>query len=167
MNEERIYVIVPETVQVELKPLTDFERVMAMGDPTNDPMVVVNPQNLTGTRSIRMETGRLMAQCVHIGRKLENKIEQCGPNQYRVLTTIVLGVRNTKELRKVTTEINECLERIDPEMKHNYHCVEFHDSNPAFYDTYETVHTVTAVGPIDEETREKLENAIGYLELAR
>lgn len=164
MNEDRIYVIVPETVQVEVKPLTDFERVMAMGQ-GHDPMVVVNPTDFSGTRSIRLEPGRLMAQCVHIGRKLENQIEAMG-GDYKVRTTIVLGVRNTKELRKVTTEIHECLEKIDPEMKHNYHCVEFHDSNPVFYDTYETVHTVTAVGPLDEETREKLESAIGYLELA-
>ena len=166
MNEERIYVIVPETVQVEVKPLTDFERVMAMGDPNNDPMIVVNPNDLTGIKSIHMESGRLMAQCVHIGRKLEHEIEAMGGG-YKVRTTIVLSVRNTKELRKVTAEINETLEKIDPEMKHNYHCVQFHDSNPAFYDTYETVHTITCVGPVTEELRAKLESAIGYLELAR
>jgi peptidyl-tRNA hydrolase len=122
MSEKRFYLIVPNTVDTPYK----------------------------GT--FVMEPGRLMAQCCHIGRKL-----QAGMTQYEEVTTIVLSVRNSKELRKVSDELASGFRT-----GWNTNYQEFHDTNPVLYGTDSEIHTVTGIGPI---SKEDIDFAIGHLEL--
>lgn len=138
-EEKRIYVAVPETVQ------------------TTSPRGVV-------TTTVDMEPGRLIAQGVHLGRKIENErikqaLLQAGIKppksiDYEEITTIVLGVRNSKELVKVGSELALMAGNA------GYHA--FSDTNPQFYGTRKKVLTAIGTGPV---TREQVEPAIGHLEL--
>jgi len=143
MIDERIYVIVPQTVQCEVITPLDNETIKVE------------------TKSFPMVAGRLIAQGVHIGRMLGNWYFNRGNPE---ITTIVLNVRNTKELRKVSDEIkrkvDELVETVD-----RIPYEEFHDTNVAFYGTEDKIHTITAFGPITPEIRELFEEAIGHLEL--
>ncbi len=139
--EERIYIIVPETVQTM----------------PNIPGFVPDPLHAV---SINMEPGRLMAQCCHVGRGLQDGLQEMYDEKYRDITTIVLSVRNSKELNKITEELRKWaagIAGIDSLV------VEFFDENPPFYQTTETVHTATIVGPVDNS--EVLDHIIGHLEL--
>ena len=139
--EERIYIIVPKTVQT----------IQTAPDPDGW-------SEKSEVRNIRMESGRLMAQCSHVGRKLEHQFE----DEYREITTIVLSVRNSRELKKVTKEIAEYLMVTNPCMKLPARCTTFEDTNPDLYGTFHKVHTATAVGPV---TQEFMDPVIGHLEL--
>jgi len=99
---------------------------------------------------IPMEEGRIVAQSCHVGRMLE--FNQAA-SEYREITTITLGVRNSKELNKIAGDLNE-------EFWDRY--AEFRDHNPGLYGSNDRVLTAVAVGPI---TRDEVENAIGHLEL--
>jgi hypothetical protein len=130
MTDERIYVLVPETVQVTVHPkrwVKWFRR--------------------SYTRTVHMESGRLIAQGVHVGCMLGDK--------YANVPTIVLSVRNTKELRKVSDEAAELVLR-------GTAYAEFYDTNEPFYGTADRVHTITAFGPV---TKEEVDSVLGHLEL--
>ena len=153
MADKRFYVIVPKSVQVvEEYPVSEF--YLDGGR---------NPASINKViKSIPMCHGRLMAQNVHIGRKVGHLIERLG-FPYEDTTTIVLSVRNSKELSKVSNEIANSLSPVSKDDLVVYE--EFHDHNPEFYGTQDKVHTITIVGPVSPEGREKLESAIGHLDL--
>ena len=159
MSNKRIYVLVPYTVQVPLHPITDDERNAAIANGA-DPTSVVNPAEYTGTKNIVMEVGRMLMQCHHVGRKIERVFMASGA-AYQEITSIALGVRNSKELAKLTRELHNIVDFGGLE-ENGVVCEEFHDTNPAFYDTYDSVHTVTSIGPV---TREEVDEIIGHLEL--
>ena len=147
MIDERIYVIVPQTVQV-LYPAP--------------PSPYGELPNVDEIKSFPMVHGRLIAQGVHIGRLLERMFGNSGM-AYREITAITLAVRNSKELTKVSREAKALLNANDPygeNFRHFYG--EFHDHNPAFYGTQNRIHTITAFGPT---TREVVDAAIGHLDL--
>jgi hypothetical protein len=137
MEDKRIYVLVPETVQVEVPSRWGY------GEGT------------TETKSYPMVARRLISQGVHIGRMLGNWSFNRGNPE---ITTITLSVRNTKELRKVSDEVQAILRHAEEHIAYE----EFHDTNIGFYETTEKVHTITSFGPV---TREEVESAIGHLEL--
>ena len=137
--EERIYIIVPETVQTTPTPAD------SMCDTSR-------------ATTINMEPGRLMAQCCHAGRCLQHSLELFGTD-YRAITTIVLSVRNSKELAKITRDLNEWVSASNAPAA----VVRFFDENPPFYQTIDDVHTATIVGPVDSS--EVLDHIIGHLEL--
>jgi hypothetical protein len=150
MTDDRIYVIVPETVQVTIPGKWDFPNgVNAPAEQLPDTV-----------ESYSLVPGRLIAQGVHIGRKIGAWLAQ-REIPYEDVTTIVLSVRNTKELRKVSTEMSVALSLHALNVGYQ----EFHDTNLEFYGTDATVHTITAVGPLSPEVREKLEDSMGHLEL--
>lgn len=140
MTDERIYVIVPETVQVEIRP-TGWRKFFYS----------------SRNKSVDMVSGRLIAQGVHVGRILGHWFAKHNI-PYRDITAIVLSVRNTKELRKVSDEALAIVHH----MPHTVAYEEFHDTNEAFYGTTDSPHTITVFGPVDRET---MEDVIGHLEL--
>jgi hypothetical protein len=142
MNDERIYVIVPQTVQV----MHHYPSILG-----ETPYEV---------ESMPMVHGRLIAQGVHVGRMLGYWMNLHNVD-YKEITTIVLAVRNSKELAKVSREIQAVVNSLPFTVPYE----EFHDTNSEFYGTEEKVHTITAVGPLSPEVREMLENALGHLEL--
>jgi len=150
MLDERIYVIVPQTVQLlhkGIEPPTEF----------NIPEDCYHPELFEDTvESFPMVHGRLIAQGYHIGRFTERMFANSNV-EYREMTAIVLAVRNSKELRKVSNEIQDLISD-DTNIVYG----EFHDTNEQFYGTKDRVHTITAVGPV---TKEKLDSALGHLNL--
>ncbi len=111
MKYKQIYIIVPETVQVT---------------PGKNQKIV---------NHCEMVPGRLMAQCEHVGRKLQAEGDDMALG-FEDITAIVLSVRNSKELAKVCNHLNE--------IKDN--CVTFYgDTNYAFYGTRRKVLTALAV----------------------
>ena len=110
-------------------------------------------------KTIKMESGRLMAQAFHIGRKIQNTIDAY--TDYEEITAIVLGVRNTKELTKISLEIANWYED-SFDCPDDFEFEEFWDHNPEFYGTNERVHTVTAFGPT---TQEIMDPFVGHLTL--
>ena len=140
MGDKRLYILVPLTVQVE-----------QMGD-------------VPYTKTIRMESGRLMAQCSHVGRRWENTMAEIANAMndstgfpYEEITTIVLSVRNSKELAKVTDELMEYA------AGHADIAVEvFMDTNAMFYGTTEKVPTATIIGQVYSGD---VDHIIGHLEL--
>jgi hypothetical protein len=104
--------------------------------------------------------GRLIAQGVHIGRMLGYWLA-AHEIDYKEITTIVLAVRNSKELAKVSKEIQAVVNSLPFTVPYE----EFYDTNLEFYGTENRVHTISAVGPITPEVREFLENSLGHLEL--
>jgi hypothetical protein len=143
---ERIYIIVPEKVQNE---------VSMFGGEENG-LWPESPQIKTITR--RMESGRLMAQCAHAGRKMQNFLDGTG-GDYHDITTIVLSVRNSKELAKVTKELYAKWQQ----MENKPILTTFEDSNPQFYGTDAKVQTAVIIGPIENSM--VLDDIIGHLEL--
>lgn len=140
-SEKRFYVIVPKTVQVERKERVQFG--------FND------WRNILVKDTVPMEAGRLMAQAFHVARKID-LYRYKATNKYEEITTIVLSVRNSAELKKVTTELFNL--SLGKQTGVDVFC----DTNPEFYGTLERVHTVSAIGPV---TKEEVEEAIGHLEL--
>jgi hypothetical protein len=124
-EEKRIYVIVPKTVQVTVQGKK---------------------------KTVYMEPGRLTAQAVHVGRKLENDRCMKGIRSYEEITTIVLGVRNTREM--------EIIAGLFATLGIFPTC--FHDTNPLFYGTRAQVLTAMCTEPLDSSVAE---SAIGHLEL--
>jgi hypothetical protein len=144
-EQERIYIIVPETVQNEVSM---FDSELAL--------FPMQPEIKTVTR--KMEPGRLMAQCAHATRKLQHFLDENG-GDYRDITTIVLGVRNSKELVKVTNELYTKW-RV---MENKPILTTFEDSNPQFYGTDAKVQTAVIIGPVANS--QVLDDVIGQLEL--
>ena len=146
MENERFYVIVPQTVQIlhPAPPLRDEFDIQGVDEITSVPMV----------------HGRLIAQGVHVGRIIGHYFASRGI-PYRDVTTITLAVRNSKELRKVSNELRKTAETLlNADIDVGYE--EFHDHNPGLYNTLDRVHTITIVGPVQ---REMVEDGIGHLEL--
>jgi peptidyl-tRNA hydrolase len=145
-EEKRIYIVVPQTVQVLGKS----------GFPRSARKVM---------RNFRMEHGRPMAQCAHVARRLENEQlnekfwDERDPSTrktsaYKEITTIVLSVRNSRELEKVAVEVALTGGR-------NLY-FPFADTNPEFYGTREKVFTAFAIGQIE---RSKIDPVLGHLPL--
>jgi hypothetical protein len=122
MNDERIYVIVPQTVQSEITSESAHWDDMR---PDDEPIE-------TQIQNNKMVAGRLIAQGVHVGRLLERIFANSGIS-YREITTITLSVRNSKELTKVSAEIKAALLKNDPHgMNVRYTYGEFHDTTLNF-----------------------------------
>lgn len=148
-EEPRIYIIVPETVQVTVRGKT-WTQVM--------------------------EPGRLMAQCAHVARKMENAVlNQAHWNRtpdvamedmgdYQEVTTIVLSVRNSLALARVLKDLEERNENIQANTSgaEDIGPYTFEDYNPEFYGTKKRVLTAVCTAPIE---RWKIAEAIDYLEL--
>jgi len=150
--EKRIYILVPETVQILVPEQYDFSDHAAW---LRDQTYNYFPEYL---ETIQMESGRLMAQAFHVGRKIERSYSY---KKYEEITAIVLAVRNTKELEKVGNEISGSIRRTST-LNCNFQYEEFWDHNPEFYGTEERIHTITAFGPT---TQEQMESFIGHLNL--
>ena len=147
MSEKRIYVLVPQTVQVSV--------------PDQSTTAEIGMAVESKIKSFKMVAGRLIAQGFHIGRLLgyyQSKYNM----PYEEITAITLSVRNSKELRKVSDEVINILNTTATDERKSISYEEFYDTNPGFYETSEEVHTITAVGPV---SREFLESALGHLDL--
>ena len=126
-EELKIFVIVPETVQV--KPRS--------GDRT----------------TIHMPFGRLAAQTAHAVSSMRmNWMDEWGTGP---ITTIVLSVRNSRELRKVEQELWALEEE-------GMYISAFQDSDEKFYGTKDKVLTAICTCPC---TKDMISEAIGHLEL--
>ncbi len=112
----------------------------------------VNPADNT-TKLITMETGRLAAQCVHVGRKFEHEHMNVA-EPFQEITTITLSVRNSLELDKIYQEL----------LNNNFGDVisRWEDYNPAVYGSINKMLTAICFGPV---YRAEVENIIGHLEL--
>ena len=128
-EEKRIYILVPKTVDV-------------------------------GRGEIRcMEAGRLMAQCAHVARKMENaEVQVLEDNKgydvsaYQEITTIVLSVRNSRELQFMYD-----LLYVVP-----WPVFRFEDINPEFYGTKARVLTAICTAPMPVSLANKY---LGHLDL--
>jgi len=140
-NEKRIYILVPKTVQITIND--------------SDAFGFKEPERY----SITMEPGRLMAQCCHVGRQLASQHHE-SQIPHEEITTIVLSVRNSKQLNKVSEELFEFINRY---YDNTNRYAEFFDTNPDFYRVPDRVQTAVAVGPIEDG--EILDHIIGHLEL--
>lgn len=159
--ESRIYIIVPEKVTPVDK---NFK-------PTS--------------KTVVMEPGRLMAQCAHVARKLENQQFQYSkgeavysgqkqkhismPNHpYEEITTIVLAVPNSRALKKVDRDLemaySDYAEILVSKLKKDLETVlfengaksaNFYDSNDALYGKGNKALTAIAIGPFPKEDFEK------------
>jgi hypothetical protein len=129
LEEQRIYIIVPEKV-------------------------VITSKNKKIKKIIKMEPGRLMAQCCHVGRELE-KIAFPDHDHAPVHTTIVLSARNTAEMLRLENELYN-----DFGITNRF--ATFHDANEYLYGKGVKVLTAIAVGPV---TKSQADSSIGYLEL--
>ena len=132
--EERIYVIVPKTVQA-------------------------TPPDSSAV-SIVMEPGRLMAQCAHVVSKMRGE----EMNWVAAIKTIVLSVRNTRELRMIRESLaaDSLTGTAGIEGDHRYRVYSFEDSNPPFYGTEEPVLTAICTTPV---CKADVDAVIGHLEL--
>ena len=113
-------------------------------------------------------SGYLAAQAVHAGRLVDRQLARIGYGT-EPITTIVLTVRNSKELRKVELDVmDELDDDISGEFRPNdVAFARFEDTNEAVYgrDVWGElikVHTATAFGPV---TSERMDAMIGHLEL--
>lgn len=151
--QPRMYILAPLTVQVEqTNPI--FEDANGKLEPCFMPNLFKTVP-MTGVGNI----GRMMAQCAHVGRRLErNRADAKMP--YSEFTTIVLSVRNSKELEKVSDEVFNRMADLGIESNDFYG--EFHDENPPLYGSTARVHTITMFGPINPID---FEDEIGHLEL--
>lgn len=104
-----------------------------------------------------MEVGRVMAQTFHLGRTSEHKQQTCD-EIYQDVTTIVLVVRNSKELDKVLKELTELQVQSNEEFPVNA----YRDHNPPVYGTEDRILTAVGVGPVEKVM---VDVAIGHLEL--
>jgi hypothetical protein len=136
--EQRIYIIVPEkiTIRNKTKKLPALEYLM--------------------------EHGRAIAQAVHVARKLESQFAMGNSiYNYEVLTTIVLSVRNSKELALIS---NALYTHDEDSTNYDNKYAEFSDTNPNVYGTDQSYLTAIAFGPT---TAEEMEPILGHLELWR
>lgn len=127
-EDTRIYVVVPHTVQVTQGRGTKQTEVTKV-----------------------MEPGRLMAQVAHVVSKMRTSDETLAQYGSCPITTIVLSVRNSRELAKVWDEL------YGPTLASR-----FYDENPDFYGTSSSVLTAVCTFPA---TRSDVEHALGHLEL--
>lgn len=107
-----------------------------------------------------METGRLMAQVMHIGRVVERRREFS--NQlYEDVTTIILSARNTKEMNKILGELN-VLRQVPDSNEPAFPLSIYRDHNPPVYKTPDRVLTALCIGPVEKSI---VDSAIGHLDL--
>jgi hypothetical protein len=140
ISEERIYVIVPETVQVT--------------PPDSSP------------RSIFMGPGRLMVQCAQVVSAMRGcEIINNGDEAIlEPITTIVLSVRNSRELKMIREALvqDSLTGTAGIEGNCRYRVQSFQDSNPPFYGTEESVLTAICTTPV---CKADVDAVIGHLEL--
>jgi len=136
LEEKRIYVIVPMTVTPE------FGR-------------------LEGKR-ISMEPGRLMAQCAHVVSRMRGELylKTKDPAIFNATTTIVLSVRNSRELRKIHTALSARQLTIDG--KNGFDTFDFCDTNPSLYGTSRGIQTAVCTSPVRKSF---IDEEMGHLEL--
>jgi len=111
-----------------------------------------------------MEHGRLMAQTFHLGRVVEHMRVRMG-HRLQDITTIVLAVRNSRELAKVRDELvyQQFSEMSVPDNKLGMLPITvYEDHNPDVYLTPERVLTAISVGPV---VKSRVEACLGHLEL--
>lgn len=150
--DKKIYVLVPLSVQFE-------ETIAGLGCPGTLTNELVSKKNTSGY---------LAAQAVHAGRLVDRQLARIGYGTGPI-TTIVLTVRNSKELRKVELEV---MDELDGDISGEFRPTDvafarFEDTNEAVYgrDVWGElikVHTATAFGPV---TSERMDAMIGHLEL--
>jgi hypothetical protein len=130
---------------------------------TNDyRFYVIVPETIQqDSSSIGMEDGRLMAQSFHIGRVVENRRAAAGAG-YEDITTIVLAVRNARELDKVTSDLVSLQLDLHSRGLNAFPLSTYKDHNPAFYMTHDRVLTALCVGPV---LKSDVDSVIGHLEL--
>lgn len=140
--EKRFYILVPNVVNIchSMPHLYDKEFSIQYEDSVTIPMTA----------------GRLMAQTYHIGRKIE-WVRASLSLPYQEITAIVLSVRNSKELNKITNELYVQFSNDQDILVDT-----FYDHNPEFYGTPNRVHTATVIGPVNTN---EVENILCHLDL--
>ena len=131
-DEKRIYVIVPKTIQAPgvLETLDGrIERVL----------------------NVPMPAGRLMAQCAHVVSKMRCYKNVMTGVEFSPITTIVLSVRNSKELAKTYRELSALVPTYA-----------FCDTNEPVYGTPAEQLTALCTIPV---LQSDVDDAIGHLEL--
>lgn len=102
-------------------------------------------------RSLTLPHGMLMAQAAHVVSKM--RVDRKTEFGDCPITTIVLGVRNSKELFKIGLEL----------IKYKSARIwQFHDTNESLYGGNAEVLTAICTEPIEKS---KIEDEIGHLEL--
>jgi peptidyl-tRNA hydrolase len=112
-------------------------------------------------KRVCMEHGRLMAQCAHVARKME--LAQVLPRydkgcevhdavEYEEITTIVLSVRNSRELEFMYKQLYGV----------PWPVYRFEDTNLEFYGTKARILTAVCTAPMPVSLASKL---LGHLEL--
>jgi len=130
VEDLRIFVIVPETVQVDLEGHLE---------------------------TISMPSGRLMAQAAHVVSRM--RVTFASTFKGVPITTIVYGVRNSRELAKLQREL-WAIESDKPLLR----TVAFYDKDYTFYGTGFDVLTAVCTTPV---LREQVDDILGHLELAK
>jgi hypothetical protein len=133
-EEKRIYVVVPETIQTNV------------GYPLGGAI-------FKGIQNVQMVPGRLMAQCAHVVSKMCWLMDD-PMKEWEAITTIVLAVRNTRELQKTFHEL--LLRTRDGEV------VPFFDTNLEVYGTETPQFTTFCTTPV---IKSDVDAALGHLEL--
>lgn len=129
--DKRIFVLLPMTVQVP--SLSDVL-------PAEWP-----------ARTISMPNGRLAVQAAHVVSKM--RVRLAAFYGYRPITTIAYGVRNSRELDKLVSEL-----RVNQHL-----AVEtFKDIDEKFYETPSEVRTAACTTPV---TKAEVDHILGHLEL--
>ncbi len=131
--ERRIYVLVPDTVQIREMPKNTGKRV-------------------EGVWTRHMSAGRLMAQVGHVVTQCRLDAEVLERHDNDPITTVVLSVRNSLELNKITMAMESDGIRV--------FC--FSDHNPEFYNTEAGVTTAACTAPV---YRHQVEPYLNHLEL--
>lgn len=159
MSDKRFYVIVPETVQVVVKGAIDKNYWSEIWNCSADRF---KHQNIfqDDVKTFKMVPGRLLAQTFHIGRLIEHIREEQFHLPYSEETAISLSVRNTKELTKISDDLEKNF--INIHKNGLYFFERFYDTNKNFYGNDRKVHTATAIGLV---TQEEMDEFIGHLEL--
>ena len=150
IDERRIYVIVPHTVQAS------------------------DPSDGTPLASVTMSPGRLMAQAAHVVSQMRGDESQrtrpriAGYDIFKTTTTIVLSARNSKELdllrRMLIEHSSGGIEAMNSENppEEKFGVCWFYDINAPFYGTDAGVQTAVCTTPVFAY---QVEAVLGHLEL--
>jgi len=136
VEEERIYIIIPKIVDVPLRR-----------------------GRKTLNHHVRMDS-RWGAQAVHAALLMMDWEDQ---NIFRAFNkpTIILSVRNSKELEKVRCELTEQAQALDHQGLDTFMVHEFQDVQPDYWGTPAPVTTAICLSPT---RRSVVESTIGHLE---
>lgn len=134
------------------------ERRKRKPKPEEPRFYVIVPEKVTSYthHTVAMEPGRLIAQAFHLGRKFE--AEKNGL-PYEEITTIVLGVRNSRELEMVQEKLGDYTAGWNGEP---FTIHEFKDTNKPLYKSQRKVKTIVCTSPV---LKDAVDGAIGHLEL--